>query len=136
LSNHQRGGTAYADAILEDAAEQKRRRISASKYRCTNHISPTTNIVERANSHAKLNMTDKRSHMHPETLQLIMILKLNKSLWASELVIQEILDKTQEQSESEDEDQGDDDDDEDDDEDDEDDEDHDDEGDEDEEDED
>ena len=52
---------------------------------------------------------DKRSHMHPETLQLIMILKLNKSLWASELVIQEILEKTQEQSESEDEDQGDDD---------------------------
>jgi hypothetical protein len=86
LSNHQRGETAYADAILEDAAEQKRRRISASKYRCTNHISPTTHIVERANSHAKLNMTDKRSHMHPETLQLIMILKLNKSLWASELV--------------------------------------------------
>ena len=46
-------------------------------------------------------MTDKRPHMHPETLQLIMILKLNKSMWPSELAIQEILDKTQEQSEFE-----------------------------------
>ena len=109
LSNNQRGETAYADAILEDAADQKRRRTSAFKYRCTNHISPTTNIVEIANSHVKLNMTDKRSHMHPETLQLIMILKLNKSLWPSELTIHEILDKIQEQSESEDVDQDDDD---------------------------
>ena len=52
-------------------------------------------------------MTDKRSHMHPETLQLIMILKLNKSLWSSALAIQEIVDKTR--FESEDDDQEDDD---------------------------
>jgi len=72
---------------------------------------PTTSKHSRESkqSYAKLNMTEKRSHMHPETLQLIMILKLNKSLWPSELAIQEILDKTQDQSESEDEDQDDDD---------------------------
>ena len=59
-------------------------------------------------------MTDKRSHMHPETLQLVVVLKLSKSLWPSEFTTQETLDKIQEQSESEDEDQDDDEDDEDD----------------------
>ena len=54
-------------------------------------------------------MTDKRSHMHPETLQLVVVLKLSKSLWPSEFTTQETLDKIQEQSESEDEDQDDDD---------------------------
>jgi hypothetical protein len=91
----------YADAILQEAAAMKRRRTSASKYRCTNHVSPTTNIVERANSHGKLNMTDRRSHMHPETLQLIMILKLNKNLWPSESIIQEILDLQQQERQQE-----------------------------------
>ena len=39
---------------------------------------PTTSKHSRESkqSYAKLNMTEKRSHMHPETLQLIMILKL------------------------------------------------------------
>ena len=91
----------YADTILQEAAALKRRRTSASKYRCTSHVSPTTNIVERANSHGKLNMTDRRSSMHPETLQLIMVLKLNKNLWPSESVIQEILDLQQERQQEE-----------------------------------
>ena len=55
-------------------------------------MSPTTNIVERANSQAKLIMTDRRDNLHPETLQMLMILKHNKSLWPSESSIQEILD--------------------------------------------
>ena len=48
-------------------------------------------------------MTERRSHMNPKSLEIIMILKLNKSLWPSEKTIQEFLDKlTEEQSESED----------------------------------
>ena len=39
--------------------------------------------------------------MHPETLQLIMVLKLNKNLWPSESVIQEILDLQQERQQEE-----------------------------------
>ena len=70
----------YADAILQEAAALKRRRTFISKYRCTNHVSPTINIVERANSQVKLNVVDRRSHMHLEMLQLTMILKLNKYL--------------------------------------------------------
>ena len=60
--------------------------------RSTNHVSPTTNIVERANSQAKLIMTDRRDRLLPETLNMIMILKHNKSLWRTDNSIQEILD--------------------------------------------
>jgi len=82
----------YADNVLRGAALKKRRRISDSKYRSTNHVSPTTNIVERANSQAKLIMTDRRDRLLPETLNMIMILKHNKSLWRTDNSIQEILD--------------------------------------------
>ena len=55
-------------------------------------MSPTTNIVERANSQAKLIMTDRRDRLRPETLNMLMILKHNKSLWLAENRVQEILD--------------------------------------------
>ena len=55
-------------------------------------MSPTTNIVERANSQAKLIMTDSRDRLLPETLNMLMILKHNKSLWLAENSVQEILD--------------------------------------------
>ena len=69
-------------------------------------FSSVNNIVERANCQAKLNMTDRRSHMSPETLEIIMILQLNKSLWPNEKIVQEVLDKLseEEQYESEDDD--------------------------------
>ena len=60
--------------------------------RSTNHVSPTTNIVERANSQAKLIMTDRRDRLLPETQNMLMILKHNKSLWRTDNSIQEILD--------------------------------------------
>ena len=85
----------YSESILLMTTEkQKRRRISASKCRSTSHVSPTTSIVERANSQAKLIMTDRRDNLHPETLQMqmLMILEHNKSLWPNESSIQEILD--------------------------------------------
>ena len=37
------------------------------------HVSPTTNVVERANSQAKLIMADRRDSMAPETLNMLMI---------------------------------------------------------------
>jgi len=82
----------YATRAEREAEDQKRRRVSASKYRSTNHVSPTTNVVERANSQAKLIMADRRDSMAPETLNMLMILKLNASLWPNESSIQEILD--------------------------------------------
>jgi len=56
------------------------------------NVSPTTNIVERANSQAKLIMTDRRDRLLPETQNMLMILKHNKSLWRTDNSIQEILD--------------------------------------------
>ena len=70
----------HTDKALRTAEAHKRRRISASKYRSTKHVSPTSNVVERANSQAKLIMTDKRERLAPETLDMLMILKHNKSL--------------------------------------------------------
>ena len=70
----------------------KRRRISSSKYRSTSHVSPTTNVVERANSQAKLIMADRHDSMAPETLNMLLILEHNASLWHNESSIQEILD--------------------------------------------
>ena len=67
MTNHETPQRGYAEAILDDADAKKRGRLSSSKYRCTNHVSPTINIVERANSQAKLNMTNRRSYMSPET---------------------------------------------------------------------
>ena len=61
-------------------------------YRSTKHVSPTTNVVERASSQAKLVMTDRRDSLAPETLNTLMTLKHNKSLWPTDTVIQEILD--------------------------------------------
>ena len=57
-------------------------------------MSPTTNIVERANSHAKLIITDRRSSLSPDTVNMLMILKHNRSLWPSDMTIQEILDSS------------------------------------------
>ena len=53
---------------------------------------PTTNIVERANSQAKLIITDRWDRLLPGSLYMLMILKHNKSFWPIEKCIQEILD--------------------------------------------
>ena len=82
----------YATRAVRIAEQQKRRRVSASKYRPTDHVSPTTNTVERANSQAKLTTTDRRASLSPDTVNMLMILKHNRSLWSSETTIQEILD--------------------------------------------
>ena len=82
---------------------RQRRRVSASKCHCSSHVSPVANIVESANSHAKLGVTARRSYVSPEALQTTTILKLSKPLWPSEKTTQEALDKlAEEQSESED----------------------------------
>ena len=70
----------YADRALRVAEQQNRRRVSSSKYRPTDHVSPTTNTVERANSQAKLTTTDRCASLSPDTVNMLMILKHNRSL--------------------------------------------------------
>ena len=50
-------------SALRVAEQRKRRWVFAWKYRPTDHVSPTTNVVERANSQAKLIITDRRSRL-------------------------------------------------------------------------
>ena len=57
-----------------------------------NFQASTSNIVERANSSAKLNLSDLRKSMKPETLHMIMFLKHNRSLWPNARVLQAAID--------------------------------------------
>ena len=82
----------YAQAALNSLRDAKRARLSTSKYRNTEHVASTSNIVERANSSAKLNLSDLRKSMKPETLHMIMFLKHNRSLWSNARVLQAAID--------------------------------------------
>ena len=66
--------------------------LLSSKYRSTNHVASTSNIVERANSGAKLILTQQRKSMRPKTVNMIMLLKQNKSLWPDARSLQLVLD--------------------------------------------
>ena len=44
----------YADKVLRTAEAHKRRRISASKYRSTKHVSPTTNVLSERTARPNL----------------------------------------------------------------------------------
>jgi len=79
-------------AALNSHRDAKRARLSTSKYRNTEHVASTSNIVERANSSAKLNLSDLRKSMKPETLHMIMFLKHNRSLWSNARVLQAAID--------------------------------------------
>jgi len=49
-------------------------------------VSPTSCICEQSNSQAKQIMTDCRRQMDPSSLNMIMVLKLNKDLWDARTV--------------------------------------------------
>ena len=52
-----------------------------SNYACLNHVSATSNVVERLFSRAKLVMTDQRRSMDPSTLEAILLLRYNHDIW-------------------------------------------------------
>ena len=81
----------YTESILKNAEGRKRLKTDTSKYRSTEHVSSTTNIVERINSQAKLIMNEKRKKMDPDSLFLLLFLKMNRHMF-DERVIQHILD--------------------------------------------
>jgi hypothetical protein len=82
----------FAQNLLAEARASKRRiMLSRSKYRNLAHIEPTSNMVERLFSRAKLIMTDHRKSMSPRNLELLLYLICNRSLW-NVLTIQELMD--------------------------------------------
>ena len=67
------------------------RTIKESKYRKLDYILPTSNIVERLFSRAKIIMADRRKSMTPYHLELLLFLRMNKDLWSAG-DIQDIID--------------------------------------------
>ena len=65
-------------ARLEEEAKAPK---TKSRYRSLAHISPTSVVVERLFSRAKLIMTPHRRHMDPSTLEMLLLLRYNKDLW-------------------------------------------------------
>jgi hypothetical protein len=63
----------------------KRRKVVA-EYVSLEHIPPTSNIVERLFSAARLVLTDYRKSMDPYTFECLMFLKVNRSKWDINLV--------------------------------------------------
>jgi hypothetical protein len=76
------GSVLYAEHTRKKAKIDKDRNTSA--YRSLKHISPTSNIVERLFSRAKLIMTDRRKHMDPDNLDMLLCLRMNSDLWSAE----------------------------------------------------
>jgi len=83
----------YGEDILRSAEKSKRARVLTSKYRSTAHVASNSNIVERANSRAKLILSTQRRRMKSETVQMTLFLHQNKSLWPDARSVQAILDE-------------------------------------------
>jgi hypothetical protein len=45
------------------------------------HLLPTSNIVERLFSRAKIILADRRKRMSPYHLELLLFLRINRDLW-------------------------------------------------------
>jgi hypothetical protein len=60
-------------------------------YRSTFHISATSNIVERLFSRAGIIMSPRRRGMDPSTLEMLVMLRLNKDMWSAK-TLQVIID--------------------------------------------
>ena len=61
-------------------------------------MSPTSNIVERLFSNAKLIMTALRKKMDPDTFNMILFLKPNRELWPNAGIIQKIINDLKEKN--------------------------------------
>jgi hypothetical protein len=74
----------YTQRIMRKAEEQ--RTVKRSKYRPLLHLCPTSVVVERLFSRAKLIMTPNRRRMDPSTLEMLLLLRCNKDLYDARTV--------------------------------------------------
>ena len=84
--------TTYEDKMRLAVEAKKAGRGRSQKYRSTFHISPTSNIVERLFSRAGIIMSPRRRQMDPSTLEMFLMLRVNKHMWGEE-TLQCIIDK-------------------------------------------
>ena len=81
----------FADRRLEASQAAKRARIEQSFYRSTSHVSSTSLICERLFSNCKLIMNHLRSSMDPDSLALLLFLKVNRNFWKDATIIDDII---------------------------------------------
>ena len=68
--------------VVEEKEARKRQRTTIqSKYRCLDHVTATSTLVEQINSIAKFLLTDMRKSMYPRNLEILLMLKYNRWLW-------------------------------------------------------
>ena len=73
-------------SLSAQALSRIKRRKVTTKFVSLEHIPPTSNIVERLFSAARLVLTDYRKSMDPYTFECLMFLKVNRSKWDINLV--------------------------------------------------
>ena len=83
-----RDGATLSVAELVDFNMRRKRSKGNSKYRCLDHVIPTSNCCERLFSQCKLVYNDHRRRMLPVNLEIVMYLKANKHLWDATTVEQ------------------------------------------------
>jgi hypothetical protein len=81
----------FADRRLEASQAAKRARTEQSSYRSTSHVSSTSLICERLFSNCKLIMNHLRSSMDPDSLALLLFLKVNRNFWKDATIIDDII---------------------------------------------
>ena len=72
----------FLEETLDDAAaESAKRQKKTCPYRSMDHISATSNIVERLFIRCGIIMRPHRLLMDPSTLEMLIMLRFNKDLW-------------------------------------------------------
>ena len=66
-----------ARALMRDT-QFKRSRIESTKYKSTEHVSPTSNSCKRLFSAARLIMSYMRSSMDCDSCEMLLLLKVNR----------------------------------------------------------
>ena len=73
-------------SLVQKALKNKKRKVIFNEYSSLNYVPPTSNVVERLFSNARLILTDNRKSMSPYTLECVMFLKINRDYWDIDLV--------------------------------------------------
>lgn len=73
-------------SLVQKALKNKRRKVSHGEYSSLNFVPPTSNVVERLFSNARLVLTDYRKSMSPYTFECVMFLKINREYWNLDVV--------------------------------------------------
>ena len=81
----------FAERSLAESQAAKKARTDKSAYRSVAHVSSTSLICERLFSRAKLIMSHLRAHMDPDSLAMLLFLKVNKNFWNDATIIDDII---------------------------------------------